>query len=205
MSAWEEMRRGVPGAVRLMKGDPGGIGGLNPTREGFWRSFFAALVLLPLVALYHDIAHRFAIAGAEPEAAALAAVDPLKRWILEAIGYALHWTLWPLVAFYLARALGAAPRYLGYAVGYNWAQIVTVTLSAAPYLIVAPSMGPEAGALVSLIGFVVAIVLELRLAITALGIGPVQALLVQFVAILLSFLNGALTRAIMLSGGVWSS
>jgi hypothetical protein len=200
MSLWAEMRRGVPGAIRLIKGDPGGFGGLVVSREGFWRSFFAAVVLLPLVAAYHEYAHRLDIAGAEPDAAALAAVDPAKRWTLEAIGYVLSWTLWPLAAFYLARAFGAAPRFLGYAVAYNWAQIVTVSLSVLPYLAVAPLAGPDAGALASLIGFILAIGLEMRLAVNALGIRPVQAALVQLVAILLSFLNGAVTRALMLTG-----
>lgn len=115
----------VFGAWRLATLDRGGLQHFNATVEGFWRSFFAAAILLPahvlLIAL-HDPP------GAGPTPAAGAVGDGEADWFrflaVKGIAYVVGWTAWPLVMFHVAKAIGRETSYLRYIVAYNWAQVI---------------------------------------------------------------------------------
>jgi hypothetical protein len=48
LAAWVEVRLAVAGALRLARGDRGGLGSFDTSIEGFWRSFRAAAIVYPL-------------------------------------------------------------------------------------------------------------------------------------------------------------
>lgn len=109
--------RGIAGALRLARLDPSAIRDFDGSIEGFWKSFQAAIVAAPLFALL------ILLRTTEHPLSS----DPLRALFIEAIGYVIGWTAFPLAAWYLANALGKSQRYLTYIVAYNWANVLQVT------------------------------------------------------------------------------
>jgi hypothetical protein len=120
MTITEEAARSVRGAWGLLRRDPAAPAAFNATPEGFWRSFFAAVVLFPLQMAYYAYASED---GADQVAGG-------TRWSIDIIFYVMAWTAWPLAAFYLTRLFQCGDRFLGYIVAYNWSQLLS-----APFLI----------------------------------------------------------------------
>ncbi len=116
MTLGEEASRSLHGAWGLLRRDPGAPTAFNATLDGFWRSFFAAVLLLPL-----DLAYLAIIGPAEGAEQA----SPGTRWIVNILVYVIGWGAWPLIAFYLTRAMDCGDRLLGYIVAYNWSQLLT--------------------------------------------------------------------------------
>jgi len=118
-----EIAYSVYGAWRLAHLDPRGMEHFNTSLEGFWRSFFAAVIVAPAqVAIILIQAED----GAQDR-------DPLSDWLVTVIAYVVSWTAWPLIMFHVAQAIDRSASYLRYVVAYNWAQVI----GAAALLIVA--------------------------------------------------------------------
>jgi len=130
MTLGEEASRSLSGAWGLLRRDPAAPTAFNATLDGFWRSFFAAVLLLPL-----DLAY-LALIG-PPEGAEQAA--PGTRWIVNILVYVIGWAAWPLIAFYMTRLMDCGDRLLGYIVAYNWSQLLT-----GPFLIGTDVLGRAA-------------------------------------------------------------
>ena len=106
----------LTGAWRLARLDPGGLRYFDATLEGFWQSFQAAVIAAPIYVLLillrvdeHPLSD-----------------DPLRALLIEAIGYVISWTAFPLVVWYVTRALNVSQRYFTYMVAYNWAVVLQV-------------------------------------------------------------------------------
>ena len=102
----------LQGIRRLSQFDQIGFLFFDASRKGFWRSFGAALICLPVWAILeyvhiarldHDVPHFIAMQG---------------------IAYAVGWLAYPLVALLVADMFGAWPNYYRYMVSYNWFQPV---------------------------------------------------------------------------------
>lgn len=174
MSLAEEASRSIQGAWRLLRRDPAAPQAFNATLEGFWRSFTAAVVLLPLYIAYRS----FAGPSAETEGAA-----PFTRWSVALLVYATSWALWPLIAFYLTRALGVGERYLGYMVAYNWSQLLTGPFIIGVSLAAKAGMDAEIAGFFTLAALVAALFYEYLIARQMLGVPPARAALLVFVAL----------------------
>jgi hypothetical protein len=121
MLSLSEIARGVGGAVRLMNGDRAGLVMLDRTRDGFWRSFGSALLLAPIYALYLLMTY----------AGATTVASDMRVTVVEAIGYAIEWTLFPVVLLELSRLTGRVPHYIGSVVALNWANVPLVIAAVA--------------------------------------------------------------------------
>lgn len=113
-----EVSTSLFGAWRLAHLDAGGLNYFDRTETGFWRSFWAAALVAPIYALiiYLRLADTAVTAG------------PLRILLVEAIGYAINWTAYPLAAWYAVQALGRGERYFGYICAYNWATALLLCL-----------------------------------------------------------------------------
>lgn len=173
MTIWQEARRAIRGVLRLARFDPDALEDFNVSLDGYWRSFFAAALLLPL---YLIVWLGADVPGKE-------VTVPLgRRLLIEGINYPLAWTLWPLVVFYIARAAGWGERYIAYVVAYNWTQIFSQGLMLLFAILFLPTLEPTAQQnlwLLMLFAFLVfeAYVAKRTLNLTWFQAGAVEALL----------------------------
>lgn len=113
----DEIKRSLFGAWLLARGDTRGMELFDLSVEGFFRSFVAALVAAPVYLLL--ILDRYQTTGMPAALGSVAAV--------EAVGYALGWIAFPLLAVLLTRLLGLGHRYVPLIVAGNWAAVLQVT------------------------------------------------------------------------------
>ncbi|GBD43623.1 hypothetical protein HRbin40_01099 [bacterium HR40] len=114
MLSRSEIQRALWGAWLVGVRDPRALEWFEFTVEGFWRSFFAALLAAPF---YLFLAlHEYAIAGAP--------ADPFWTAFVRAVTYALDWALFPIAVFLLVRLVDLGHRYVVYIVVNNWATVL---------------------------------------------------------------------------------
>jgi hypothetical protein len=110
----QEVLNGLFGAYRLAWFDASGMAHFNLTVEGFWRSFFAAVLVAPAYAILIGMQ-----LSAEAENFNLALVV-----LTEGVGYILAWCAFPLVAIVLTRLLGLDRNYVALIVAVNWSAVL---------------------------------------------------------------------------------
>ena len=117
MPGREEIVRSLFGAWWLAQMDPRGIGLFNLTIEGFWRSFFAAVLVAPMYAAItlHDLLQH-------PDL-----LDPGWALLVKMIAYALAWIAFPVAAAVLTRLLDLHRHYAVLIIAGNWAAVLQAT------------------------------------------------------------------------------
>jgi hypothetical protein len=114
----EEVISSLYGAFRLALMDRSGMAHFNLTFEGFWRSFFAAVLAAPGFALL--VAEKL-VARPEP-------LDPGWATLVQLLGYALSWAAFPLAAVMLTRLFGLSQHYVALIVALNWATVMQMVI-----------------------------------------------------------------------------
>jgi hypothetical protein len=110
----EEVLSALYGAYRLAWFDVSGMTYFNLTVEGFWRSFFAAVLVAPAYAI---------LVGMQLSARA-ADVNIALVFLAESIGYVFAWCAFPIVALVLTRLLGLDRNYVALIVAHNWSSVL---------------------------------------------------------------------------------
>ncbi|HSV29862.1 MAG TPA: hypothetical protein VLL76_09885 [Candidatus Omnitrophota bacterium] len=180
MSMVAEAASGIYGAWRLARRDPDGLKWFNATPQGFWRSFLAAVLVLP------------AVLGLEVLDGSLAADNFTGRKLaVELIAYVIQWTAFPLVMGYVADGLDRGRNYIRFVVAYNWSQVIQMAaflpVSVAVMLVPNPAI-----ALLSLIVMVMLLAYQAFVAHKALDVPVMPAI---GVVILDMLLGGLVARA----------
>ncbi len=167
-----EIAYGLYGAWRLARLDPAGMSYFDQSLEGFWKSFFAAVLAAPAQVLIFLVQIR------ELEISA----GPLRVIVVQFLIYVISWLAFPLVMFYLTQSLDRAKSYRGFIVAYNWAHLIQLLLVVPAVLMIASEglPGPLAnllymGVLVAVLGYVWFIA-RTALALPGLGAAGVVAL-----------------------------
>jgi hypothetical protein len=111
-----EVVRSLYGAWRLAWLDPSGMGHFNLSVEGFWRSFFAAVLVAPGYAL---LVGQDLLAREE-------AVSPVWAMLVETLAYVVGWAAFPLAAIVLTQLLGLSRNYAALIVAANWASVIQI-------------------------------------------------------------------------------
>lgn len=181
MTFGEEASRSVQGAWGLLRRDPAAPTAFNATLDGFWRSFVVAVLLLPLLLAYLALTET-----ADPEQAA-----PATRWIVNILVYVIEWAAWPLVAFYLARAMDCGDRLLGYLVAHNWSQLLTGPFMVGIAVLARMTLTQEDALTVVLVARAAVLIYQYLIARQMLGIPPGRAALVAFAAFALEEVLGS--------------
>lgn len=109
----QEIISSLYGAYRLGLFDENGIGYFNISVEGFWRSFFAAVLLAPFYML--SIGQDFMT----PEGG-------FSFWaaMVHLGTYGASWILFPLVAFFATDLLNLGHRFTALVVAVNWSSVL---------------------------------------------------------------------------------
>lgn len=111
MNWWAEAQRSIVAAARMARFDAGGIAGFNLTLDGFWRSFGAALLVLPFAMMLAR--------DSDPDMLAMS-------WTGWGVDYVVSWIAFPLAMVWVSRLLGITGRYVTFIIAYNWSSVVQV-------------------------------------------------------------------------------
>ena len=175
---WAEAWLALTGALRLARGDRGGMACFDPTEEGFWHSFRAGVLCYPL----YLVLLAFPIElGPAPE------LDPLRVLLVETIHYVISWVAFPLVMIPLVDWLRRGERYFAFMVAYNWCQAPQTAVFALVALGGGAGLLSTEGMLIAdLIVGVAALVYEWYVSYVALEVSRPKAVLVIFVDVVLA-------------------
>ena len=113
MISAREVLTALYGALRLARFDPSGLDFFEQTETGFWRSFFAAVLVAPFYLMLTSIRYS-----------GLTETVPFVRFLaIETIAYVIAWVAFPLLMAALTRSLGREAHYIRTIVAYNWAAV----------------------------------------------------------------------------------
>jgi hypothetical protein len=113
-TAWLEVRLALVGALRLARGDRGGLSCFDRSLDGFWRSFRAAVIAYPLYLVL--LTMRVTVTEWQRSGG---------LWIVgvETIAYVIAWAAFPLIMLTVTRWIDRAHRFFDFMVPYNWSQV----------------------------------------------------------------------------------
>ncbi|MHA1152369.1 MAG: hypothetical protein ACTSQ7_06825 [Alphaproteobacteria bacterium] len=118
MPSYRDIVYGIYGALRLARLDAGAMSYFERTPAGFWKSFFAAVIVAPGFAII--IAYEFA--QIEIEAGAL------RVFMVETLAYVLGWAVFPVLVHQICEVIGKRAAYIGYIVAFNWSKVVQMVV-----------------------------------------------------------------------------
>ena len=113
-TAWLEVRLALVGALRLAKGDRGGLSCFDRSLDGFWRSFRAAVIAYPFYLML--LMMRVTIAEWERSGG-------FYIIVVETIAYVIAWVAFPLAMLAVTRWINRSHRFFDFMVPYNWSQL----------------------------------------------------------------------------------
>ena len=184
MGPFANLPTSLSGAWDVMNGRAEGLRKLDLTIDGFWRSFGAVVLILP-VALVALASERVAFAAHGGEAVALTG----GYVVLRLIAVIVDWLTFPVILALLARPMGIAARFVPYIVARNWAAVLVAAMFAVPHLFHALGVLPT-GMLpfVLLLLFGIAVWFAYVIVRTAMQVPPVLAIPIVVLEILSGFL-----------------
>ena len=175
MPSLNEIFRALYGAYRLARFDPNGMQYFDATAGGFWKSFFAAVVIAPFYVLV--LLQQFQIGEGGFLAHFLA---------IHLLAYFIVWVMFALVMITVARALDRDNRYVGFIVAYNWTSVLQHALYLpGVFLFQSGAIAPDAGVFMLMVLLTVITVYFWFVARTALDIPGVAAAGVVFLEFVL--------------------
>src|SRR5262245_24818683 len=127
-----EIRNALHAAWLLARLDPKAMDGFDLSVEGFWRSFFAAVVAAPAYVIL--VIRQYDYVDAGPNIGTVVSV--------EALASVLSWLAFPIFATIATKLLRLGHPYVPLVVAANWATVLQVALVA--IAVVAGSFLPDA-------------------------------------------------------------
>lgn len=148
----DEFLSSLHGMWRMLFGDPEGLNQLNLTIEGFWRSFFVAVVVFPIA--------LGAAAGMQRVVAANEMIDaPSIGLAGQTFSYILHWLCFILLMIPVSKFLGLSSRFVVFITVWNWRHLIdAVLILPAGLLGGAGLLSPEFALLLFMFGLCAALV-----------------------------------------------
>jgi hypothetical protein len=180
----------LAGALRLARGDPGGIACFDASIGGFWRSFRAALLCYPfyLILLSFPV-----VIGDGP----LEEIDAGRFYAAETIHWVISWVAFPLIVLPIVDWLQRGDRFLRFMTAYNWSQVPqTIIFAAVALLGGAGILSANAMLSVDLILGIGALVYEWYIARVALALSGGRAGLVILSDVVLAVALTHISRAL---------
>jgi hypothetical protein len=129
--------RSVDAAFDLVVRDERAWSKFDLTTDGFYRSFAAMLIVLPLNVITDVIDDQFEIAerlrqgGSTMDQPAYGLGDAM----FSTMALSIKWLLFPIAMIFLLRYLGLAQRYSALIIAHNWTTVVIWLLYLPPFLL----------------------------------------------------------------------
>ena len=160
----------INGLMRVLQGDRAGLDLMGAASRAGWIASFVIPALLLAPAYGWMTMRRFADVEFEPEF--------VPTFTIEAIGYVIGWTAFPVLSHAICQRIGKPVDWFGYVAAYNWANVLQIA-----FYVPAALLGTFDGVpplplfLVGVVAVTAAIALHFRVARVVLEIAPVQALM----------------------------
>ena len=174
-----EIMASLFGAWCLIRFDPRGLNYFNHTADGFWRSFFAAVIALPLFLTLSIIHTHEAEAGRSISTS------------IHLLRYALGWVVFPAVMVILTRLLDRTGHYASYIIALNWMGPPQWALVLAASS-VGMALGGAVGDLIPMLLLVLLLCYDFFITRLVLNIGIGKTVLVVTIGVLLGIILDAL-------------
>jgi hypothetical protein len=113
-----EIGRSIFGAWILARLNPSGLNFFDDTVDGFWRSFWAAAIVLPAYAFLLTLRNSGVTIG----------VGAGTAFFVNSIAYVIDWMAFPFLMFYVAQMFNRDPWYCRYIAAYNWSVVLQMML-----------------------------------------------------------------------------
>ena len=193
MISIRELITGIYGAWRLLHFDRTAIQYFDSTTDAFWKSFYAALVILPPV-----IVLRVMFFDTAPDEFAAAGIGRVAS--VFAIDYVYQWVLFPLIMIYLAEMMGRNRQYIRFIVARNWSQVIQIAmfLPAAAIFMMRETDEPGWRAAILLAAYVATWVYEWFVTRAALDISSTAAAIIVAIGVAVSFGISGFSEALIL-------
>src|SRR5205823_2425375 len=176
-AAWAEAWLALTGALRLARGDRGGLTCFDRSLDGFWRSFRAAAITYPLYLIL--LTMRVSVAEWQRSGG-------LRIVIVETTAYVVAWVAFPLIMLTVTRWIGRAHRFFDFMVPYNWCQLPQSALLVLLGIGSESSiLGSRAGASLDVVAAIATLVYEWYIARVALEVTASTAAVVVLVDLVL--------------------
>ena len=118
MPRFRDIVYGIYGAWRVALRDPGAMTYFERTVEGFWKSFFAAVIVAPGIALIL----LFDLSNVEVEAGAL------RIFLVQSCAFAIRWTAFPIAVHHVCGLIDKKEAFIGYIVAFNWGKVIQIAV-----------------------------------------------------------------------------
>ena len=118
MPSFRDIVYAIYGAWRLARRDPGAMTYFERTVEGFWKSFFAAVIVAPGYALIllFDLSHVEIEAGA------------LRIFLVQSCAFVIGWTAFPIAVHHVCEVIDKKEAFIGYIVAFNWGKVIQIAV-----------------------------------------------------------------------------
>lgn len=160
-----DVTKALFGIWLILKNRPGANNFFDISIEGFWRSFVAAILVLPANIIITAVG---ILAAGE---VSYSVIDGLRDLLI----YGINWLFYPLIVISACRHLNAQDKALKYIIPYNWASIPAGYLFAFATLGSRGLEGSSFGAGLIFVAYVVAIFLFFEIARRQLEISRLAA------------------------------
>jgi hypothetical protein len=160
----------LQGLMRLLRGDRAGLDAIGAGSDAGWIASFLIPAILIAPAYAWMTVRRLADLDAAP--------DLDMAFPVEAIGYVVGWTAFPVVSHVICERLGKGQSWYGYIAAYNWANVLQIA-----FYLPAALLGTIEGIPSPILFFVnvaavaAAIAIHFRVVRVALGLAATQALM----------------------------
>jgi len=139
----QEVAAALFGLSRVLRLDPAGLAAFDDRPQAVWNSFKLAFVIAPVYLIQAAV-----VWAGQPES--LQGVAAWRFFVLELIGYALGWLVFPLAMLHVTRWMDRAERWGRFVVAYNWLQLLIGLILLPIVLINATGLLPQ-GALTAVL------------------------------------------------------
>ncbi|MBY0429632.1 MAG: hypothetical protein K2Q10_00420 [Rhodospirillales bacterium] len=176
----------IVGTGRLLRWDASGLHAYDASLPGFWRSFTAVLVALPMDMLIH----AGSLAGESVH-------SPGRYALVQVLALVMGWTAFPLLMIPISDLLGRWPRYFRCMVALNWFRPVQSLLLLPPNLLgLIPGVSGDVQAFLTLALLAAVLLYEWFIIARGLEVEGFTAASIVTIDLLVSFIISGLADSI---------
>ncbi len=184
---------GIFGAWQLAKYDAQGLRFFDNTVTAFWRSFFAAVIVLPAYFILIVLVLR----------GLPVAVGGFSVLVIESIAYVIGWTAFPLAMYYLARVIDRDRFYFRYIAAYNWSAVLRIALFLIVAMAAASGLLPQGpAALINFAAYIAILAYQWFIARVGLEVSAPGAAGIVFLDVVISLVIEGYTSQLLRGHGV---